>query len=98
MSQQVTCFAQKLPSFLDSSIRPSTDLAMTEAFEGAEKLLEVWFAPDEHDVPTEIKGGRSNWTGLRQVGKEVWDGMLDEVQCKVLSVIEGKDVDAYLLR
>ncbi|KAE9401577.1 S-adenosylmethionine decarboxylase [Gymnopus androsaceus JB14] len=70
---------------------------MTEAFEGAEKLLEVWFAPDEHDVPTEIKGGRSNWTGLRQVGKEVWDGMLDEVQCKVLSVIEGKDVDAYLL-
>ncbi|KAK4054035.1 spermidine resistance protein [Microbotryomycetes sp. JL221] len=35
--------------------------------------------------------------GLRSVGKTVWDSMLDEVQCKVLSVIEGEDVDAYLL-
>lgn len=61
-----------------------------DPFEGAEKLLEVWFSPNERDVPIA--------TGLRQVGKDVWDGMLDEVQCKVLSVIPGKDVDAYLLR
>ncbi|BGP35712.1 spermidine resistance protein [Rhodotorula toruloides] len=40
---------------------------------------------------------RDRWVGLRQVEKSVWDGMLDEVCCKVLSVIEGEEVDAYLL-
>jgi S-adenosylmethionine decarboxylase len=51
----------------------------------------------------EIKGtrpnlhGAKNRHGLRQVDKSVWDKMLDEVQCKVLSVIEGEEVDAYLL-
>lgn len=80
---------------------------------GPEKLLEIWFAPSEEDVVSRhlpIKGGRAaaspnasrsykeRWTGLRQVEKAVWDNMLDEVQCKVLSVIEGEEVDAYLLR
>ncbi|GAA6039793.1 hypothetical protein JCM8097_004224 [Rhodosporidiobolus ruineniae] len=72
-------------------------------FEGPEKLLEIWFAPSEEDVARRnlpIKGGRKGkdrWTGLRQVEKTVWDSMLDEVCCKVLSVIEGEEVDAYLL-
>ncbi|GAA5875217.1 hypothetical protein JCM3774_004172 [Rhodotorula dairenensis] len=81
-------------------------------FEGPEKLLEIWFAPSEEDVVARqlpIRGGRAaasptastshkeRWTGLRQVEKSVWDNMLDEVQCKVLSVIEGEEVDAYLL-
>ncbi|KWU45191.1 S-adenosylmethionine decarboxylase [Rhodotorula sp. JG-1b] len=81
-------------------------------FEGPEKLLEIWFAPSEEDVVARqlpILGGRAaaassssnaskdRWTGLRQVEKSVWDNMLDEVQCKVLSVIEGEEVDAYLL-
>lgn len=44
------------------------------------------------------KSHKDRWTGLRQVEKSVWDNMLDEVQCKVLSVIEGEEVDAYLLR
>ncbi|GAA6053899.1 hypothetical protein JCM3770_005323 [Rhodotorula araucariae] len=72
-------------------------------FEGPEKLLEIWFAPSEEDVVARnlpIKGGRKGkerWTGLRQVEKSVWDSMLDEVCCKVLSVIEGEEVDAYLL-
>ncbi|GAA5949662.1 hypothetical protein JCM21900_002488 [Sporobolomyces salmonicolor] len=76
-------------------------------FEGPEKLLELWFAPSEQDVVDRnlsIKGGRAGsskgkqrWTGLRQVERSVWDSMLDEVQCKVLSVIEGEEVDAYLL-
>ncbi|BGP20433.1 hypothetical protein JCM10213_001559 [Rhodosporidiobolus nylandii] len=72
-------------------------------FEGPEKLLEIWFAPSEEDVASRglpLKGGRrgnERWTGLRQVEKSVWDSMLDEVCCKVLSVIEGEDCDAYLL-
>lgn len=35
--------------------------------------------------------------GLRAVPRALWEGMLDIVKCKVLSVIEGHDVDAYLL-
>ncbi|GAA5927257.1 hypothetical protein JCM3775_002497 [Rhodotorula graminis] len=72
-------------------------------FEGPEKLLEIWFAPSEEDVVARnlpLKGGRKGkerWNGLRQVEKSVWDSMLDEVCCKVLSVIEGDEVDAYLL-
>ena len=71
---------------------------------GPEKLLELWFAPSEQHVrdgQLPLLGGRrgnDKWIGLRQVAKSVWDSMLDEVQCKVLSVIEGDDVDAYLLR
>ena len=75
------------------------------AFEGPEKLLEIWFAPTAEHVARRnfaAKGGRgsenANWIGLRQVQRKVWDAMLDEVQCKVLSVIEGEEVDAYLLR
>ena len=77
-------------------------------FEGPEKLLELWFAPSEQDVASrglESRGGRvdkdgkksDRWVGLRQVERKVWDSMLDEVQCKVLSVIEGEECDAYLL-
>lgn len=72
-------------------------------FEGPEKLLELWFQPSaEHvaEMRLPIKGGRRGnpaWTGLRQVDRSVWDGMLSEVECKVLSVIEGEEVDAYLL-
>lgn len=71
---------------------------------GPEKLLELWFAPSEQDVVDRglpLKGGRKGkerWTGLRQVERSVWEEMLDEVQCKVLSVIEGEETDAYLLR
>jgi len=73
-------------------------------FIGPEKLLELWFSPSERDVVDRglpLKGGRKGkkrWTGLRQVERSTWEGMLDEVQCKVLSVIEGEEMDAYLLR
>ncbi|KAG8967038.1 spermidine resistance protein, partial [Tulasnella sp. 427] len=70
-------------------------------FEGPEKLLEVWFAPSAEDVAAEddeldekIGVKRS---GLRRVKREVWEEMLDIVKCKVLSVIEGVEMDAYLL-
>lgn len=54
-------------------------------------------------VRTEIKGvvegeeASKRLVGLRKVKREVWEGMLDLVRCKVLSVIEGEEVDAYLL-
>ncbi|PWN47357.1 S-adenosylmethionine decarboxylase [Violaceomyces palustris] len=73
-------------------------------FEGPEKLLELWFAEDQRaveqccwqddDHPTRQLPGA---VGLRTVPKIIWEGMLDIVKCKVLSVVEGKDVDAYLL-
>jgi hypothetical protein len=63
-------------------------------FEGPEKLLEIWFAESAEAVSTEHDGRR----GLRVVPREVWEEMLNIVQCKVLSVIEGREMDAYLLR
>ncbi|KIJ18840.1 adenosylmethionine decarboxylase [Paxillus involutus ATCC 200175] len=65
-------------------------------FEGPEKLLEVWFAPSAARVPNahSPKNGR---IGLRKIPRIVWEDMLDIVKCKVLSVIEGEETDAYLL-
>ncbi|EEB88061.1 hypothetical protein MPER_14322, partial [Moniliophthora perniciosa FA553] len=36
-------------------------------------------------------------TGLRKIPSSVWDDMLSIVRCKVLSVITGTEIDAYLL-
>ncbi|KAF8135513.1 S-adenosylmethionine decarboxylase [Boletus edulis] len=64
-------------------------------FEGPEKLLEVWFAPSAASVQaTHSPDGR---VGLRKIPRRVWEDMLDIVKCKVLSVIEGDQTDAYLL-
>lgn len=35
--------------------------------------------------------------GLKQVPAEVWKTMLDLVNCKILSIVQSDDVDAYLL-
>ncbi|KAF2200909.1 S-adenosylmethionine decarboxylase [Delitschia confertaspora ATCC 74209] len=68
------------------------DLDSTNAFEGPEKLLEVWFSSSANNLP-----GAAAPTGLKAVSAEVWKEMLDLVNCKVLSVIESEHVDAYLL-
>ncbi|KAF2744918.1 S-adenosylmethionine decarboxylase proenzyme [Sporormia fimetaria CBS 119925] len=68
------------------------DLDSTNAFEGPEKLLEVWFSSSATDLP-----GSANPLGLKAVSADVWKEMLDLVNCKVLSVIESEHVDAYLL-
>ncbi|KAG9092050.1 spermidine resistance protein [Ceratobasidium sp. UAMH 11750] len=62
-------------------------------FEGPEKLLEIWFAESAEAVEIERDGRK----GLRVVPRAVWEEMLDIVKCKVLSVIEGREMDAYLL-
>ncbi|WVO16377.1 S-adenosylmethionine decarboxylase proenzyme [Cryptococcus depauperatus] len=77
-------------------------------FEGPEKLLEIWFAPSVEALPPATEpslaaglktrsAGKSKLKGLRTVPREVWEEMLDIVKCKVLSMVEGDDLDAYLL-
>ena len=39
----------------------------------------------------------NEYRGLRKVPREVWEEMLDIVKCKVLSVVQGEELDAYLL-
>ncbi|KXT17550.1 hypothetical protein AC579_6188 [Pseudocercospora musae] len=70
----------------------AVDLDSSNAFEGPEKLLEVWFTPSEKALP-----GSAAPNGLKAVSQDVWKDMLDLVNCKVLSVIESSNVDAYLL-
>ncbi|KYK60844.1 S-adenosylmethionine decarboxylase [Drechmeria coniospora] len=70
----------------------AADLDSTNAFEGPEKLLEVWFAPSADALP--VTAGPD---GLKGVPSETWVGMLDMVNCKILSVLESDSVDAYLL-
>jgi S-adenosylmethionine decarboxylase len=77
-------------------------------FEGPEKLLELWFAPSldalpstqasSSTLPTRASGNSSQRKGLRKVPRAVWEEMLDIVKCKVLSFVEGEELDAYLLR
>ncbi|KAJ7262311.1 S-adenosylmethionine decarboxylase [Mycena haematopus] len=66
---------------------------MTSPFEGPEKLLEIWFAPSVAD----LDDSASPICGLRKVDTSIWEEMLDIVKCKVLSVIRGDEIDAYLL-
>ena len=65
-------------------------------FEGPEKLLEIWFARSVDHVPhTDDQDGKF---GLRAVPRQAWEDMLRIVKCKVLSVVQGTEIDAYLLR
>lgn len=70
----------------------AADLDSTNAFEGPEKLLEVWFSPSPKDLPAGVKEG-----GLKAVDPATWETMLDMVNCKVLSIVKSDHVDAYLL-
>lgn len=70
----------------------AADLDSTNAFEGPEKLLEVWFAPSPRALAPSVKEN-----GLKSVPADIWVEMLDLVNCKILSVIHSDTVDAYLL-
>ncbi|KAK9460231.1 S-adenosylmethionine decarboxylase [Lipomyces oligophaga] len=76
------------------SVNHETSLTLdsTNAFEGPEKLLEVWFAPDPVNLPPSMSP-----TGMKIVPRKIWESMLDLVHCKVLSVIGTDEMDAYLL-
>ncbi|KAL8672430.1 MAG: hypothetical protein Q9168_003108 [Polycauliona sp. 1 TL-2023] len=70
----------------------TVDLDSTNSFEGPEKLLEVWFSAGPQSLPE-----ASAPDGLKMVSAAVWKDMLDLVNCKVLSIVESEEVDAYLL-
>lgn len=70
----------------------TADLDSSNAFEGPEKLLEVWFATSQAALPLTAVP-----YGLKSVAAETWVDMLDMVNCKILSVLESEAVDAYLL-
>lgn len=59
---------------------------------GPEKLLEVWFAPSAAALPASAAP-----MGLKSVEASRWEEMLDLVHCKILSVVDSEQVDAYLL-
>ncbi|KAJ2624580.1 spermidine resistance protein [Coemansia sp. RSA 1358] len=82
----------------------------TGAFEGPEKLLEMWFAPSaeaaaalpvgqdaSYCTAEEEEEPRSRGTGLRRVPVAVWRDMLDLVHCQILSTLSNAHVDSYLL-
>jgi S-adenosylmethionine decarboxylase len=75
----------------------SVDYPASAPFEGPEKLLEIWFAPSANHIPHQ-ENAQVHQIGLRSVDREIWEEMLSIVQCKVLSVIHGQEMDAYLLR
>lgn len=70
----------------------ASDLDSSNAFEGPEKLLEVWFAPSPTALPAGVQP-----EGLKSVSADTWVTMLDLVNCKILSVLKSPTVDAYLL-
>lgn len=67
----------------------SINLDSTEAFEGPEKLLEIWFYDSVKDIPTEKT--------LRSIPFDDWSKILDLVNCKVLSIKSSNKLDAFLL-
>lgn len=70
----------------------SANLDSTHAFEGPEKLLEIWFWPDATKIPASASP-----KGLRLIPLNTWAEILDQVSCKILSRKSSAAVDAYLL-
>ena len=85
------------PSVIDGDRDSSDSDSESCPFEGPEKLLEIWFAPSADQVPDALTAPEGK-SGLRAVDRKVWEDMLDIVKCKILSVVKGREVDAYLLR
>ncbi|KAH3662405.1 hypothetical protein OGAPHI_005657 [Ogataea philodendri] len=70
----------------------SVSLDSTNAFEGPEKLLEIWFADSETCTDSVFSKGT-----LRDIPLPEIESMLDLVSCKIMSKISSKEMDAYLL-
>lgn len=75
-------------SYIDHEL--SATLDSSEAFEGPEKLLEIWFYPNERSIP----GNRGS---LRDIKFEKWVAILKLVKCEVLSIKSTEKMDAFLL-
>lgn len=77
-------------SYVDHEL--SANLDSTYAFEGPEKLLEIWFFKCHTKLPQGVPE-----EGLRSIPLEQWVKLLDLVNCKILSMKSSKFMDAYLL-
>lgn len=78
-------------SYVDHEL--SANLDSTFAFEGPEKLLEIWLWPSEQ----EARFNCINPDGLRSIPLDEWVKVLDLVSCKILSMKSSEYMDAYLL-
>ncbi|ODV83978.1 hypothetical protein CANARDRAFT_179717, partial [[Candida] arabinofermentans NRRL YB-2248] len=72
----------------------SVNLDSTNAFEGPEKLLEIWFS-ESFNLNSVFNN--CNSLGLRNIPLNEIEKMLDLVNCKILSKISNNLVDSYLL-
>ncbi|CAL9731957.1 S-adenosylmethionine decarboxylase proenzyme [Monosporozyma unispora] len=79
-------------SYVDHQL--SATLDSTEAFEGPEKLLEIWFYPQPNEIPTNDKGEKLT---LRSIPVEKWVSILNLVKCEILSIKSTPLMDAFLL-
>lgn len=77
-------------SYVDHDL--SANLDSTFAFEGPEKLLEVWFWDSPDNIPAHVIS-----EGLKAIPLAKWKSILDLVSCKILSMKSSPAVDAYLL-
>lgn len=70
----------------------SVKLDSTDAFEGPEKLLELWFSPTDCELP-------AGWPadGLRAIPLHEIELLLGIVHCEILSKVSSQQLDAYLL-
>lgn len=77
--------------FIDNQL--SVNLDSTDAFEGPEKLLELWFAPNEFTLPFSIWNNKS----LFDIPYIEIENLLNNVNCQILSHKRNNFIHAYLL-
>lgn len=63
-------------------------MAADEFFEGAEKLLEIWFGRQD---------GQIDNGDLRKIPREKYEDLLKAACCEVISYTNNGDIDAYIL-
>ncbi|CAF1075878.1 unnamed protein product [Adineta ricciae] len=61
-------------------------------FEGAEKLLEIWFATSENEL-----GKATTHNDLRNIPRDIIEEVLSLVNCKVLKYAQSATTDTYVL-
>jgi S-adenosylmethionine decarboxylase len=72
-----------------------SDLPTVPFFEGAEKLLEIWFSPirpEDNDAGTFVAA-----KSLRTLTREQWSSLLDLCNCTIVSVTKAPEIDSYVL-
>ncbi|CBY11689.1 unnamed protein product [Oikopleura dioica] len=63
--------------------------APDDFFEGAEKLLSIWFTTED--------GNGEEHGDLKKIPREKWDELVKSVDAEILSEIEDEDVRAFIL-